>query len=233
MKIFITGSTTGLGELTAQGCLSRGHEVILHARDKTSNQNLKAPYVYGDLLKLEDVRSLAKQLEGFGPMDAVVHNAGIYTAPSEDLFRVNVLAPFVLSTLIERPKRMIFLSSGMHLGGELNLNHKSCTYSDTKLFDLMLAKWFARQWPESLCNAVDPGWVPTRMGGAGAPDDLNQGAATQIWLATSQDAAALVSGNYFHHLKSRPSNPIADSEEAQEELVATLKKLASAEEVRR
>src|SRR2546422_2850438 len=48
-------------------------------------------------------------------------------------------------------------------------------------------------------NAVDPGWVATKMGGSGAPDDLELGAETQVWLAVSNDAAAKVSGAYFHH----------------------------------
>jgi hypothetical protein len=39
------------------------------------------------------------------------------------------------------------------------------------------------------------------MGGAGAPDNLKEGFATQVWLAVSDDPAATVSGQYFHHKK--------------------------------
>lgn len=227
MKIFITGSTTGLGFLAGQKLLKNGHEVVFHARNSKSQLQEGLPYVFGDLSQLEEVKVLAEELNSFGPFDAIIHNAGVYEASSEELFAVNVLAPYVLCSLMKRASRLIFLSSGMHLSGELNLNPKTCTYSDTKLFDLMLAKYFARIWPETLSNAVDPGWVPTRMGGKGAPDDLQKGADTQVWLASSHEKEALVSGKYFHHQKEHQSNPLADSIEAQEKLVSYLKQISS------
>lgn len=219
MKVFITGSTTGLGQIAGQMLLTQGHEVVLHARNNNSSMKDKAPYVVGDLSQLDEVKSVAEQANAHGNFDAIIHNAGLYTDGSTELFKVNVLAPYILSTLMKRPKRMVFLSSGMHLGGSMTLDNKKCSYSDTKLFDLMLAKYFARMWPETFINAVDPGWVPTRMGGAGAPDDLMKGAETQSWLAVSNDTAALVSGKYFHHLKQSKSNPQADSLAAQDELI--------------
>ena len=57
----------------------------------------------------------------------------------------------------------------------------------------------ARVWPDVLSNAVDPGWVPTKMGGAAATGDLQMGYRTQTWLAVSNDAAATVSGGYSYH----------------------------------
>lgn len=222
MKIFITGSTTGLGLLAGQMLLKQGHEVVFHARNKNSDMKEKALYVIGDFSKLDEVKSVAEQANALGPFDVIIHNAGVYTASSEDLFAVNVLAPYVLCQLMAAPKRMVFMSSGMHLDGALNLDQHKCSYSDTKLFDLMLAKWFGRLHPETLSNAVDPGWVPTRMGGAGAPDDLKKGAETQVWLSVSHDPKALVSGRYFHHLEQRKSNPIADSINAQNDLIQYL-----------
>lgn len=63
----------------------------------------------------------------------------------------------------------------------------------------ILAKAVARKWSDVLSNAVNPGWVPTKMGGSGASDDLQKGAETQVWLATSEDAR--ISGRYFFHQK--------------------------------
>jgi NAD(P)-dependent dehydrogenase (short-subunit alcohol dehydrogenase family) len=225
-KIFITGSTTGLGHLAAQMLLQQGHEVVLHARNKKSEMKENVPYVFGDLSQLNEVNSVADQANALGPFDAIIHNAGLYTASSSELFSVNVVAPYVLCCLMRPPKRMVFLSSGMQLGGTMNLDRQSCSYSDTKLFDLMLAKYFARAWPETYSNAVDPGWVPTRMGGAGAPDDLIKGAQTQVWLCVSNDPKALVSGKYFHHQVQRKSNPLADKPEAQDELLSYLVKVS-------
>lgn len=223
MKIFITGSTTGLGQLAGQILFKQGHEVVLHARTKKSPMEENVPYVIGDLSKFEEVKSVAEQANEHGAFDAIIHNAGVYTSGPEELFDVNVLAPYALSTLMQRPQRMVFMSSGMHTGGSMNLNRTKCNYSDTKLFDLMLAKYFARMWPGTFINAVNPGWVPTRMGGSGAPDDLMKGAETQAWLSVSQDPQALVTGKYFFHKKQQPYNTLADSVENQEKLISYLK----------
>lgn len=221
-RIFITGSTTGLGLLAGELLLKQGHEVVFHARSKSSQMNPAYKYVIGDLSILNEMKSVAEQANHSGTFDAVIHNAGVYTSGPEELFNVNVVAPYVLTTLMHPSERVIYLSSGLQSGGTMNLNPKKCNYSDTKMFVVMMAKWFAKQKPVYFFNTVNPGWVPTRMGGSGAPDDLTEGAATQVWLATSNDPAALVSGKYFFHKKQQPSNPLADSEENQKRLIEFL-----------
>ena len=224
MKIFITGSTTGLGEIAGEKLLKAGHEVLFHARSKSSQLKSDRQYVFGDLSHKEEIASLAEQVNAHGPFDSIIHNAGLYQAPAKDLFIVNVLAPYMLTTLIQKPQRLIYLSSGMHLGGHVNLKEiENLNYSDSKLYVLMLTKYFARKWSDCFVNAVDPGWVPTRMGGSNAPDDLQKGAETQAWLAVSNDSSALVSGEYFHHMKIHQSNPQAESVQDQDELVNNLR----------
>ena len=83
----------------------------------------------------------------------------------------------------------------------------------------MMAFAVARLWPEVLSNALTPGWVPTKMGGAGAPDDINQAHLTQGWLATSDDPAARTSGGYFYHLGPREPNPEAMDVALQDRLI--------------
>ncbi len=74
-----------------------------------------------------------------------------------------------------------------------------------------LAFALARRWPTVVTSAVDPGWVRTRMGGAGAPVDLETGARTQAWLAASQEPAALASGRYWHDLRQeQPASEALD-----------------------
>jgi len=119
------------------------------------------------------------------------------------LLHVNTLAPYILTCLIQKPKRLIYMSSGMHLQGNSKLPDAAhpdrISYSDTKFHDVLLSMAAARKWPEVYSNAVNPGWVPTKMGGKGAPDNLEKGFETQVWLAVSDDAKAKVSGRYFHH----------------------------------
>jgi len=238
-RVFITGSADGLGFLAGKILVEQGHSVILHARTeaRATETRRKLPgcddIVTGDVSTLAAMHAVARQVNALGTMDAVVHNVGLGDGEARletgdgftRIFAVNVLAPYVLTASITRPKRIIYLSSGMHLGGQAGLEdpqwknrrwNASQAYSDTKLQDTLLAMALARRWPETLINAVDPGWVPTRMGGPGAPDDLMEGAITQAWLAVSEEKAAKVSGQYFYHKKSRTMNPIAKQEVTQD-----------------
>lgn len=229
-RIFITGSSDGLGLLAANAMTQAGHEVVLHARNEQRAQQAlqeakgATGVLIGDLASVEQTIQLAHAVNALGTFDAVIHNAGVYNAPARDLFAVNVLAQYILSCLITPPQRLIYLSSGMHLGGNAKLDSiKSgigrINYSDTKLHVLMLCKAIARHWPDTLANAVDPGWVPTKMGGKGAPDSLTKGYETQVWLSLSNDEKAKVSGRYFHHQREARYNPAADDVEAQDRLM--------------
>ena len=220
-RIFITGSADGLGQLSAKSLIQQGHKVVLHARNPERGRDAmkKNPgaehVVTGDLSEIEETKNLAREVNGLGAFDVVIHNAGVYQVSAKEIFAVNTLAPYILTCMIAKPKRLIYLSSGMHLHGRSRLdNFKTdagrITYSDSKLHVLMLCRAVARKWPGVYANAVDPGWVPTRMGGRGAPDDLQKGYETQVWLATSNDEKAKVSGRYFFHQKERQHNPEAD-----------------------
>nr|GFC42246.1 hypothetical protein [Tanacetum cinerariifolium] len=98
-------------------------------------------------------------------------------------------------------------------------------YCDSKLHDLLLSNAVARHWPDVLSNAVDPGWVPTKMGGAGAPDNLAEGARTQAWLAAGDDPAAHLTGQYLHHQRPSAAHPQAADPAVQERLLAECARL--------
>jgi NAD(P)-dependent dehydrogenase (short-subunit alcohol dehydrogenase family) len=226
-RVFITGSADGLGQLAAKALIAQGHEVVLHARNEKRGQEAlgKVPgaedIVTADLTSIAETKQLASKVNDLGKFDAVIHNAGVYNASGEEIFSVNTLAPYILTCLIQRPTRLIYLSSGMHLQGRPKLasfktDVSRITYSDSKLHVVMLCKAVARRWPQVYANVVDPGWVPTKMGGRGAPDDLQKGFETQVWLAVSNDAKAKVSGRYFHHQKESPHNPEANDVQLQE-----------------
>lgn len=226
-RVFITGSADGLGQLAANALIAQGHEVVLHARNEKRRQDalVKAPgakdVLIADLTSMAETKQLASKVNDLGKFDAVIHNAGVYNTSGEEIFNVNTLAPYILTCLIQRPERLIYLSSGMHLQGRSKLNSfktdiSRITYSDSKLHVLMLCKAVARRWPQVFANAVDPGWVPTKMGGRGAPDDLQKGYETQVWLAVSSDDKAKVSGRYFHHQQESAYNPEANDVALQE-----------------
>ncbi len=231
-RIFITGSSDGLGRAAARTLMGEGHDVVLHARSSGRASALAdlAPrsggVVIGDLGSAVETRAIADQVNKIGRMDAVIHNAGIYLERSRGTtpeghaktLAVNTLAPYMLTALIERPNRLIYLTSGMHRSGGGSLRdidwverrwEPSRAYSESKLCVAALAFAVARRWPAVLSNAVDPGWVPTKMGGAGATDDLEMGHLTQTWLAVSDDPAATVTGGYWYHRKQH--KPIAEA----------------------
>lgn len=248
-RIFITGSSDGLGLTAAQLLVGQGHGVVLHARTAARAEQTKAALpaaeavVVGDVSTLAMMRAVAEQANRFGRFESIIHNVGIgYREPrriaTEDglsqLFAVNVLAPYLLTALIERPDRLVYLSSGMHSGGDPRLDDLQWVrrrwdgaqaYADSKLHDVLLAFAVARRWPAVLSNALEPGWVPTKMGGPNAPDDLAQGHVTQAWLATSEDAAACVTGGYFYHQKPRRVSAYANQVDLQDRLLAVCRDL--------
>ncbi len=252
-RILITGSTDGLGLMAARLLLADGHDVTLHARNPARAARARSALpaaqhvVVGDLSSISATKDIAEQTNAIGRHDAVIHNAGVGYREKRrvetvdglsQVFAVNVLAPYVLTALIEPPNRLVYLSSGMHRGGDPDLSdlqwikrswNGSHAYADSKLLDLVLCSAVARRWPRVLANAVEPGWVPTKMGGPAAPDDLDLAPVTQAWLATSDDPAATVSGEYFYHQQLQRAHPAAKSVEEQEGLLGVCADLAGVE----
>jgi NAD(P)-dependent dehydrogenase (short-subunit alcohol dehydrogenase family) len=241
-RVLITGSSDGLGLMVGRLLADQGHRVVLHARNDARAADAKKALpkaeavVIGDLASIAATKDLAAQVNALGSFDAIIHNAAVgyregHRVTSDGLqhvFAINTLAPYVLTALIERPKRLVYLSSGMHDRANANLDDilwrkrrwdGSTAYGESKLHDVMLAFTVARLWTNVLSNAVTPGWVATKMGGAGAPDDIDQAHLTQAWLATSDDGEAKKSGGYFYHLKPREPNREARAISVQDRLI--------------
>ena len=242
-RVFISGSSTGLGLMAAKLLVETGHQVVLHARNRERAGATRAALpqaeaiVEGDVSTIAAMRGVAEEVNRLGRFDAVIHNVAVGYRESRRIatadglplvFAVNTLAPFILTALISKPARLVYLSSGMHHGADAHLDDLAWTkrawrgaeaYAESKLHDVLIAFAMARLWPDVLSNAMTPGWVATRMGGAGAPDDLDQGHRTQVWLATSDDSAAKTTSGYFYHLKPRQPNPQTRDAALQERLL--------------
>lgn len=248
-RVFVTGSSDGLGRMAAQLLIEQGHAVVLHARNDARGRDAMSAVpgaegvVIGDFTSLAQIRGVADQVNALGPFDAVIHNAAVGFRERRrvetvdglsHVFVVNTLAPYLLTALIRRPERLVYVSSELHRRGDpgladLNWEHRpwrgNQAYSDTKLHDALLAVAVARRWPGVRSNAIEPGWVPTKMGGAHATGDLDAGHRTQVWLATSDDPAAQGTGGYFFHLRpKKPSGALLDIDR-QDRLLATCERI--------
>jgi NAD(P)-dependent dehydrogenase (short-subunit alcohol dehydrogenase family) len=248
-RIFISGSSTGLGLMAGDLLINQGHQVVLHARNSARADDAKRALpraeaiVAGDLDTVAGAKKVAARVNELGRFDAVIHNAAVgyreghhRTADGfPHVFAINTLSAYILTALVERPHRLVYLSSGMHHHADANLDDilwnkrrwsGSTAYAESKLHDAMLAFAVARRWPDVLSNSLEPGWVPTKMGGAGAPDDMDQAHLTQAWLAVGDEPEAKVTGRYFYHLRPLASNPQASNAALQDRLIAICAELS-------
>ncbi len=249
-RVLITGSSDGLGLMAGQLLVDQGHGVTFHARSSARAAELGAAVpgardiVVGDLSTVAGMWRVAEQANALGRYDSVIHNAAVgYRTPrrveTEDglaeLFAINVLAPYALTALVAPPERLVYLGSAMHRGGNPRLDDLNWTarrwngsqaYADSKFLDVLLAFAVARRWPGVRSNAVEPGWVATKMGGPGAPDDLSLGPVTQAWLAASDAPAAATTAGYFYHQRPKEPHPATRDLGLQEELLARCAQLA-------
>lgn len=229
--ILITGASTGLGEAAARTLAGEGHDVVVHTRSEDRVPDIGSLHgaVHGDLSRMDETLSVAEQADAFGRFDAVVHNAGVYRDPFA--LQVNTIGPYLLTAAMAKPRRLIYLSSGYHRDGSTDLDAIDFTetrvrpgaYEDSKLYVTTLAFAVARRWADTVAHVVDPGWVPTRMGGPGAPGDLEAGHRTQEWLATAPDGAIEPrTGGYWYHREISRSHPAASDPDFQHALIERL-----------
>ncbi|KAJ9137893.1 Short-chain dehydrogenase [Pleurostoma richardsiae] len=240
-RFFITGSSDGLGSLTAKRLVAQGHKVVLHARSEQRAADAAAAcpgaeaVLVADLSSINETKKLAAEADKLGPYDGVMHNAGLYLGYEKvpgrsglpSLFTVNTVAPYVLTCLMSKPRRLVFVSSGLHRAGQPRLDDlPGSGYNDSKLQDIMLARAFARRWPGVESNAVDPGWVPTKMGGSGATGKLDDAVDTFVMATLGEGAASGKTGTYFARSRVDKHASVADDIGLQERLLEELGKIS-------
>lgn len=246
VRVFITGSTDGIGQAAAKLLAEQGHQVVLHARnaDRAASAKAAIPNAHsvlvGNLSSVDETKKLAEEANSAGPYDVIVHNAGIgygSTASKEitsdkisAVFAVNTLAPYILTSLMDKPtSRLLFMSSDSHYGGDETLKNatQSHSYGNTKLHDTMLAKAFARRWTDIQVLSMHPGWVKTKMGGSSAPITLSEPAkALASWVAGEGSLVKATSGAFVTTSGEAKPHPGADNISKQEELLDICKQVS-------
>ena len=248
-RVFVTGSSGGLGLAAAQRLIATGHRVIVHGRNRQRADDAMAAApgaeaaVTGDVSDMAQTRALAEQVNEIGPCDAVIHNVGIGSSTKAEktvdglppIFAVNTLAPYMLTAMIGKPKRLVYVSSDVHRRATLDLDDLTyatrpwrggSAYAESKLQDVLLAFAVARRWPGVFSNAMSPGWVPTEMGGSSATGSLADAADCLAWLATSNAPAARVSAEFFYDKREQKPNPLAREQQLQDRLMAECERIS-------
>lgn len=242
-RIFITGSADGLGSLSAKALVQRGHSVTLHARNAQRAQDAQkaCPGAEGvliaDLSSTEATKQLAEELNSKGPWDAIIHNAGVMRISSSSkgpeglptLFATNTLAPYILTCLVSPPaKRLVFLSSQLHQSGDPSLKDlRSCGYGDSKLHNTMMAFAFAKRMNGvASVFSLDPGWMPTKMGGGSAPGDINVSVESYVQLAEGSGNAKGLTGKHWFQDGEKGFKKEAGDEKIQEKLLKELEQIS-------
>ncbi|KAI4716831.1 short chain dehydrogenase [Aureobasidium sp. EXF-10727] len=246
MRILITGSSDGLGLYTAQLLCRSSHKVTLHARNPARARDAltacpsAANCVIGDLSTIAGIKAFAKEADKYGPYDAIMHNAGLYLGPmrkTEDglpsLVAVNTLAPYILCCLMAKPKRLIFVSSGLHQNGDAGLKditwqergesnwNSGQAYADSKLHNIMFGFAFQRRYGIP-CVSVDPGWVKTKMGGENAMDDLDAAVETFAMVCEGSGEASKKETGHYYQMRERAFREEAKDVATQDKLLSIL-----------
>ena len=206
----VTGGNRGIGLAIVEGLAKAGLRVLLGARDPAAGEvaaqqlqrdhDLPARVVEMDVGMPDSIQAAVRTLERDGlAVDVLVNNAGVLpdgdmlTMPWDDIersTRINALGPLHLIRLLTPGMvqrgygRIVNVSSEW---GSLN-DLGPGAYGITKAYLNAMTVKAARELPRSIkVNAMCPGWVQTRMGGAGAERTPAQGADTAIFLATLPD----------------------------------------------
>jgi NAD(P)-dependent dehydrogenase (short-subunit alcohol dehydrogenase family) len=179
-RVFIPGSSTGLGLMAGELLINQGHQVVLHARNAARGDDARRALpraqaiVQGDLETIAGAKEVAARVNDLGRFDAVIHNAAVGYREGHHLtadgfshvFGINTLSAYILTALIERPHRLVYISSGMHHHADDHLDdilwnrrrwNGSTAYAESKLHDAILAFAVARRWPDVLANSLEPG----------------------------------------------------------------------------
>lgn len=247
-RILITGSSDGFGLEAARQLIERKHVVYLHARNQQRADETKAKcpgaagVLIGDVTNVAETRRLAEEANAIGTFDAVILNAGLFHGPMRKtpdtgvpaVVFVNVLAPYIFTCLLNRPKRLVYVASVLHFQANPDLKDmwwfERCAageagwdefqaYCDSKLQVMLLAKAVARRFKDTSVTMLHPGYVPTKLAGDEATDKMEDGIETYLTLAEGDYDQSMKGVYFLPNSKIGEPLPVTADETLQEKVV--------------
>jgi NAD(P)-dependent dehydrogenase (short-subunit alcohol dehydrogenase family) len=213
----VTGAGRGIGRAIATLFARAGAQSIFVVRDRRTGEHivaelrssgLPADFGVADVRQAAQVKTLAFELmQRYTEIDVLVNNAGIFLdddrkmRPSrmdlhvfQETIDVNLIGPINVCNAfvphLAEGARIINLSSGMgQLAGESDGYGPAYSISKAALnmFTQLLAADLRHR--KIMVDAMDPGWVKTDMGGAGAHTEPEDAAQTALFLATREPSS--------------------------------------------
>lgn len=224
----VTGANRGIGFEIARQLAKQGLTVVLTSRDeqlgqevvaKLQHEKLNVRYHVLDVANPQSIKQLAKFVdEQFHRCDVLINNAGIFPDKDGSSFfnsnieiireamETNVYGPVLLCQAFvplmkkNRYGRIVNMSSGMGQLTDMNGGSPGYRISKTSINAVTRILNDELLGENILVNSMCPGWVKTRMGGAGATRSTEQGADTAVWLATLPDDGPR--GGFFRDRKA-------------------------------
>ncbi|MEP2978232.1 MAG: SDR family NAD(P)-dependent oxidoreductase [Lentilitoribacter sp.] len=238
--ILITGSTDGIGLLTAKKLASAGHKILLHGRSATKLKSASIEVGHdcesyeADLSSISDIQKLADAVKSnHDKIDVLINNAGVFVIPNpitkdgyDGRIMVNTIAPYHLTKLLlplmDEHARVVNLSSAAQSAVTSGAFSKDARLTDGDAYaqsKLALTMW-SIELASSLGDnapaiiAVNPGsFLASKMvkdAYGVAGKDLNHGADILIRAALDEEFAS-ASGKYFDNDSGRFANPHRDA----------------------
>jgi NAD(P)-dependent dehydrogenase (short-subunit alcohol dehydrogenase family) len=248
--VVLTGATSGIGLATARHLADTAEHLIVQGPEPRSavdaalrtirdSGSAELTYVECDFMNLSAVARAADTITQFGPVDALVNNAGVPGAPSrrttpdghERTLQVNYLAMVLLTehlrSGLHHGARVVNVASATHTMAQLDLDDIELAqgysavraYARSKLAIVMYTRWMGRRdGSAATAVSIQPGVINTELLGAmfGSIGGSVEIGAQSILTALSAPARG---GEYFDEGKLAVPSAEARDDNLGDELV--------------
>lgn len=210
----VTGGNRGIGFQICRDIANKDLKVLLTARNSEKgaesakilqDEGLDVTFYELDVSSAESIDNFVSRVtKEFSRIDVLVNNAAIIpdarssglsveiqelqVSLETNVYGIIQLSQKIIPLMIKNNYgRIINLSSGMGQFADMGSGYLAYRISKTAVNTITKVLANETDSYNIQINSVDPGWVQTEMGGAGASLSVEEGADTIVWLSTRPD----------------------------------------------